>query len=346
MNCAPVIIPTLNRVDHLRRLINSLRISPLSKYTDIFIGLDYPPDRKYEDGYNAICDYLSEDFKEFKSFNVIKRSINWGYLSNIDDLINYVLSKHDRFIYMDDDLELSPNFLEYINKGLELYQNNEEIIAICGYSYPLHWYVDNKATVFSESFICPMWGTGFWRDKYNRMRKYIAENYGFANDAYSIVRGRGIRNMSDVCCREFVDLCLSPDYKNTLAAKVTDISIRMYMASLCKCAIMPVVSKVRNWGFDGTGAFCAKIKVNGVVFSAKTYSYNCQPIDDNIKFTFIPDTCNDIKANKALMNKFDSISHVSRFKTDLKLLLFLILGLSNYHRVTLALRRLKRKYGK
>ena len=341
MNCAPIIIPTLNRVEHLKRLINSLRLSNLSQFTDVFVGLDYPPDSKYKEGYKAMCQYLSGDFNEFRSFNVIKRSSNLGYLNNVKDLTNHVLSIYDRFIYMDDDLELSPNFLEYMNSGLDLYEKNYRVIAICGYSYPLKWRVDKNATVFSESFICPMWGTGFWRDKYVRMRKYIEEDYGLANDADLIIKGRGIQNMSNVCCREYVDLCLSPDYKNTLAAIVTDISIRMYMASLDRRVIMPVISKVRNWGFDGTGEFCSKIEDGGGKFTSNTYSYNSQPIDDAKEFMLIPDENNDIKANKILMNKFDMVSFMSRVKTHFKIFLFLILGLSNYHRVTLALRRLK-----
>ena len=345
MEYSPVIIPTLNRVGHISSLLESLKVNKLSCFTDIYIGLDYPPSDAYKDEYEKMKVYLEGDFSCFKSFNVVTRSKNLGYLRNVDDLISRVLEKYDRFIYMDDDLEVSPNFLEYMNSCLELYKSDQDVIAVCGYSYPLEWSVSRGATLFKESFVCPMWGTGFWRDKYVRMRKYIEEDYGLANDADLIIKGRGIQNMSNVCCREYVDLCLSPDYKNTLAAIVTDISIRMYMSSLDRRVIMPVISKVRNWGFDGTGEFCSKIEDGGGRFTSSTYSYNSQPIDGDNRFCLIPDTLNDIKANKILMNKFDTVSFNSRVKTYLKLFLFFILGLSNYHRATLALRRL-RSYGK
>ena len=165
MNCAPIIIPTLNRVEHLSRLLDSLKRNSLSKYTDVFIGLDFPPASTYELGYKKVCEYLQGDFSCFNSFNIIKRSENLGYLRNVEDLINEVLQLYDRFIYMDDDLELSPNFLEYMNKCLIEYEGHDEIIAVCGYSYPLKWNVEQNSTVFEQSFICPMWGTGFWAKK-------------------------------------------------------------------------------------------------------------------------------------------------------------------------------------
>ena len=342
---APVIIPTLCRYKHFVRLIESLKKNKHSEFTDVYVGLDYPVLEKHRHGYSQICKYLEGDFNEFKSFNVIKRSYNFGAGENLDDLINLISDKYDRFIKIDDDAEVSTVFLEYVNKCLELYKSDKNIIAISGYSYPLDWRVSDGASVFCQNFIAPVWGTGFWCDKYRQIQKFVLDDCGFVRDADSIVRGAGLQRMSMVCRREYADLCLSPDYTNTLAAKITDISIRMYMAACDKYVVMPVLSKVRNCGFDGTGEYCEKIKECETRFNSKAYSYDSQPIDDAKEFMLIPDENNDIKANKILMNKFDTVSLKSRVKTYLKLFLFFILGLSNYHRATLALRRL-RSYGK
>ncbi len=51
---APVAIPTLNRIDHLKRCISSLAKNEYAKYTNIYISVDYPPNEKYLDGYNEI----------------------------------------------------------------------------------------------------------------------------------------------------------------------------------------------------------------------------------------------------------------------------------------------------
>lgn len=48
---APVLIPTLCRSEHFIRCIESLKRNTWAQYTDVFIGLDYPPSEKYFDGY-------------------------------------------------------------------------------------------------------------------------------------------------------------------------------------------------------------------------------------------------------------------------------------------------------
>ena len=341
MNYAPIIIPTLNRVDHLTKLLDSLRRNSLAQYTDVFIGLDYPPSSLYEEGYERMCEYLQSDFSCFNSFNIIKRSENFGYLRNVEDLIDQILQLHDRFIYMDDDLELSPNFLEYMNKCLTEYECRDEIIAVCGYSYPLKWSVEQNSTIFEQSFICPMWGTGFWKDKYQKISNYISKDGRLARDARSIVMSGGYRHMIDVCRGEFVDLCFSPDFYSTLASRVTDISLRMYMAACNKCVIMPVDSKVRNWGFDGTGEFCAVVNDKSAN-QAKSYFYNRQPIDKCEAFNLIRDTFRNDDENKKLLNKFDSISLMNKIKRNVKLYLYVLCGSSIYKRLTMRVRLMKK----
>lgn len=58
---APVLIPTLNRYDHLRRCLESLSRCSWAEYTDVFVALDYPPEQnreKYEDGWRQNRAYL------------------------------------------------------------------------------------------------------------------------------------------------------------------------------------------------------------------------------------------------------------------------------------------------
>lgn len=343
MKYAPIIIPTLNRVEHLARLLESLKRNEQSCYTDVYIGLDYPPSDSYKDGYKKMCSYLSGNFACFRNFTVIKRSENYGYLRNVDDLVDYVLSKYDRFIYMDDDLELSSNFLEYMNTCLERYEKRDDIIAICGYSYPLKWNASPEATICEESFICPMWGTGFWKDKYNKISQYISKERGLTMNARSIIKNRGFRRMTDVCKSEFVDLCLSPDFNITLASRVTDIALRMYMAANDKYAIMPLISKVRNWGFDGTGQFCLAIAEKSR-FSAKNYQYHLQTIDSQKGFLIKNDSMLYNLQNRDLMNDFDPVTIRQKLYMYIKLSCYYILRDNFYNMITTFAREMKTRF--
>lgn len=341
MKCAPVVVTTLNRHEHFIRLIESLKKNTWAQYTDVYVGLDYPKIDIHYDGYKIIDEYLSSPFPEFKSLNVIKRKTNYGSSMNMNALRDYVLTMYDRFIRMDDDLELSPNFLEYMNKCLERYESDDNVIAISGYSYPLDWNVNESSTLFKENFICPMWGTAFWRDKYKIIEKNIYNDRGLSEDAKLIITKGGLQRMSDICRSEFADLCLSPEFDLTLASRVSDVSLRMYMAVHDKSVIMPVVSKVRNWGFDGSGEYCAAASDQGIQMTAENYPYHLQRIDENLSFTLIPDSADAIQLNKDIMNKFDPISFAAKMKMFIKLVLFVLVGKSMYAKITHLIRKFK-----
>lgn len=343
---APIIIPTLCRYDHLVRLMESLKKNTWAKYTDIYIGLDYPPSEQYVDGYQKICNYLERDFPEFACVRIIKRTNNLGSFYNCESIINEVLNKYDRFIRTDDDAEFSPNFIEYMDKCLMKYQDDPNVIAVTGYSYPIEWHTSEGATILKENFSCPMWGTGFWRDKYKIVYDYIFKDKGLGRDADYIVNSGCMNKMLNVAKYEFVNLCLSPEFKDTLAAKMSDIAVRMYTASHEKYIIVPVTSKVRNWGFDGSGEYCqeAMTEKKGKI-TAKKYVYHQQPIDTQESFDLIEDTLNANDQNKDIMDAFDVLSPISKLKMYAKVYLYRFMGKNRFHKFTILTRLIKSRKG-
>lgn len=316
MKYAPIIIPTMCRYQHLVRLIESLKVNTWAKYTDIYIGLDYPPSSKYEEGYEQISKYLDKDFPEFASFNVIKHKENLGSFVNSTYLRNLVLDKYDRFIRTDDDLEFSPNFIEYMDKCLMEYESDPDVIAVSGYSYPINWNVSKGANVLKENFICPMWGTGFWKDKYYKIQKDIKD--GCLKNAINKVFKDGLyKKMLNSSKIEYMDLCTPYIVGKNLSTCVTDISMRMYSVVNNKYIVVPVVSKVRNWGFDGSGEYCSKFE---------SYSYIQQNIDSSLQFDIIMDTDLKIDINRKLLDLFENISLFKILKLNIKILLYKICG--------------------
>ena len=95
---APIIIPTLNRYNHLKDCIESLKKNAWAHYTTVYISLDYPPNKKYEDGYKKIKNYLESGIEGFSDVVVIEQKKNLGPIENPLFLENYVLQKYDRYI--------------------------------------------------------------------------------------------------------------------------------------------------------------------------------------------------------------------------------------------------------
>lgn len=307
MKFAPVIIPTLNRYEHFKVCVESLKKNLWAKYTDIFVGVDYPPSDKYKEGWKNICDYLeTSDFSIFHSFNVIKREFNFGAGNNTEDMRKQVFKKYDRYIYLEDDIEVSPNFLEYIDKSLDKYESDDSVVAVCGYSYPIKWDVSDGATCLKQNVNCFMWGTGFWRSKYLEVRKWM-NNCESTKLLPKVIKGGIYLKMTDAAKIDYFSAASRPwDKRKTLVNKSSDIGIRIYLSIANKYAICPVLSKTRNHGFDGSGLYCQKIddKTDGT--TSRTLDYDSQPIDDSPNFELIEDTKHNDIRNHDITNNFDS----------------------------------------
>lgn len=334
MKYAPILIPTLCRDQHFVRLIESLKKNTWAKYTDVYIGLDYPPAPKYEEGYKKICQYLEGDFSDFASFNVIRHSQNVGSLANMESLRAVTLTKYDRYIRTDDDAEFAPNFIEYMDKCLMQYEEDDNVIAVTGYSYPIDWQVSKGASVLKENFICPMWGTGFWRDSYLKIKKEI-ENGCLKESVPWVLKNNLTKGMLTTCQCEYVDLCLSPIFEKTLAARMTDVATRMYMSIYDKYVIVPIVSKVRNWGFDGSGEYCPKMQTTEKKINARNYNYAEQLLDESYTFDLLPDSLQLTDKNRALLNVFEDVPFKKCLRVNLKIVLCHLLGVKNYKKILL-----------
>ena len=161
---APIYIPTLCREKHFILGVESLKKNGWAKYTDVYIGLDYPAKESHWEGYRKICDYLENgDFSAFASFHVIKRTKNIGSLSNIDSTRDLLMEMYDRWIMAEDDIEFAPVFLEFMNKCLDYYENDPDVFAVNGYSYPISYCHSEGSNVFKQYATVSEWGIGYWK---------------------------------------------------------------------------------------------------------------------------------------------------------------------------------------
>ena len=305
---APVVIPTLCRHKHFIRCIESLRKNPWAQYTEVFVGLDYPLKEAHWEGYKLIDEYLKGEFPEFRAFHVIRRDENVGGARNSGLLSEEALKYYDRFIYMEDDLEVSPNFLEYMDKALAEYENDPEVIGVTGYAYPLDWSMAEDCTVVKQNFNASAWGRGFWRDKGSVFAKYLRSN-GLAKDfSYAYKSGR-FQRMIDHAVMDYVTLCKDGwSGRSGFLNHSTDVAMRIYLAVKDKYYIMPRISKVRNHGYDGSGLYCPTIEGNMEgEYCVANYQFSAQETDQDFSFTLKEDTQFDLDHNRELLNQFDRV---------------------------------------
>lgn len=270
MQYAPIVIPTLNRAKHLQDCLESLEKCSGADKTIVYVGLDYPPSEKYQEGWKTADAYLKEKEQNnsFQKLVVIRRPYNYGLgheNSNGRVLLREVFEKHDRYIFTEDDNVFSPNFLEYINWGLETYENDKSIYAICGYNRVQVG--DIKSNVYAYPRFNG-WGYGGWRSRYEKLNGYrnlvklkeIVDGYPFfLYNARKIVNSMYILNM----------LKNHTVYGDAIPDLLPEDEMR---------CVLPTISKVLNNGHDGTGA-------HGGNISGKESPFNHIPFDKDEHFT-------------------------------------------------------------
>jgi len=272
--------------------------------------LDYPAKESHWEGYRKIKDYLEHCGNlNFKKLIIEYRDHNCGFgpQGNSALLQKEIFKHYDRYITSEDDNEFSSNFLQYMNKGLELFKDDDKIFAICGFShdYNLGDYEYNYY-VFSGS--CS-WGLGFWKNKFLEYKKFCATNpprtlllskktYKTFNNDLRAINALLIMNRKRVVWGDF------------------------YMNIYCKLKgmhiVFPTIRKVRNWGNDGSGAQCVKIK-NDVFCS--------MPIDEANTFEYdnIKDVMSKKEYIKLCLSQYMKISKRTYLKMLCNAVIFILL---------------------
>lgn len=242
---APVAIPTLCRYEHFKRCLESLEKCTDADKTDVYVGLDYPPSEKYVEGWEKIDKYLVEKEKQngFQNLYVRRRNHNCGVgnpNSNGMLLLKEIQHLSDRYIFTEDDNEFSPNFLQYMNWGLQEFRNDNSILAICGFKR-----VDTS-TLKNNVYKYPrfnVWGYGQWYEKRDKLDKYkdlsllksILDDMSFL-DVFTpnLYKGASIISMirENVIYGDFMPAFLPKEEQYCL---------------------FPTISMVKNHGQDGSG---------------------------------------------------------------------------------------------
>lgn len=329
MKYAPFAVPTLCRSDHFIRMIESLKKNSWAHYTDVIVGVDFPPSEKYKTGWEKILGYLdSGDFSVFNKLIVFRQTENIGAQKNGQLLKQYIEQHYDRWIYCDDDCEFSPNFLEYMDKCLDAFENDPDVVAVTGYSYPLEWAKSESATCMKQQFNAATWGVGRWVNKSKPIAEYI-QSGTMLDDARMVIMTGRYRKMVKKCFSQYITASSTgrDGVVKGLMTGVTDLSLRAYLACQDKYCISPMISKVRNYGFDGTGLYCQNS--NGTDSSnALNYYYHKQKIDNSDKFNIILNDPNLHECNRKKLDNFERVSKSTYCYTYFKSLIIRFFGLN------------------
>lgn len=133
---APVVLFTYKRLPILRQVVDSLLSNAECSLTALIVYSDGPKTKGDEETINQVRSFISS-LKGFKSVEVVFRDTNLGLAQSFITGITETLTRHEKAIFLEDDNLLSNHFLSFMNAALDYYENNEKVICITGYSWPL-----------------------------------------------------------------------------------------------------------------------------------------------------------------------------------------------------------------
>ena len=144
---APIVLFVYNRPAHTSRTVEALLKNELAGVSDLIIYSDAPTRPEAADAVREVREYI-RSIAGFRSVSIVERETNFGLARSIIDGVTAIVNKYGRIIVLEDDMVTSPYYLAYMNEALEKYADDDSVVSIHGYVYPV-------AQPLPEAFFLP-----------------------------------------------------------------------------------------------------------------------------------------------------------------------------------------------
>ncbi len=245
MKLAPIAMFVYKRPQHALRTIEALKRNDLAAASDLIVVSDGP---KTEDD-RVLVDKVRADVARtdgFRSVTLVERECNYGLAESIISGVTDIVNTHGRIIVLEDDMVTSPYFLRYMNEALDLYENDEDVISIHGYVYPVKGRLPE--TFFLRGADC--WGWATWKR-------------GWA--LFEPDGGKLLIELKEQHLEREFDFNGAYPYttmlRNQIGGRNDSWAIRWYASAFLKnkLTLYPGTSLVHNIGLDASGTHCGNI---------------------------------------------------------------------------------------
>lgn len=247
---SPVVLFVYNRPEHTRLTVEALLRNELASESDLYVFSDAAKQPSDEQSVQVVRNYI-RNIKGFRNIHIVERTANLGLANSIISGVTVIINMRDRVIVLEDDMITSPYFLQFMNDALDIYEEEEKVVSIHGYLYPLK--TIQPETFFIKGADC--WGWATWKRGWDliemdgeKLFKMIVEQkkqYEFNMDgSYNFV------NM----------------LKDQIAGRNNSWAIRWYASAFLKdkLTLYPGISLLKNIGFDSSGVHCGASNVYDV----------------------------------------------------------------------------------
>lgn len=274
---APVVLFAYNRLNELKQTVEALQQNTLAEKSRLFIFSDGPADKADEKAVLPVRGYLRA-VSGFKDVVINEADSNLGLSESIISGTGKMFEEFDKVIVVEDDLQTSPYFLQYMNDALDCYSEQKNVASISGYGIPF------KAPGAGFYFLpgAFWWGWGTWKDRwrlFNKDGKYLLDE----------LKKRGMTKAYNI----HGSFIVSPEIilKKYIKGKLDTWAMRWHASMLLanKYTLYPSCSFVNNIGL-GSGMNC-RVKSNCLSTPIADKPVHVSPLPVEVK----PQTVRKIK---------------------------------------------------
>lgn len=253
MSFAPVALFAYNRRNLLEATVNSLAANNEAKGTDLFIYSDGWKSDKDKPTVLEVREYL-KSIQGFKSVTIFEAEENRGLGKSIISGVSEMIEKFGEVIVLEDDLQLSPWFLKFMNDGLNTYRNSGKVASIHGYLYPVKTTLPE--TFFLRGADCLGWAT--WK----RAWRLLNTDANFLYNEILSRKEMDIFNFNDAAFKERI-------LQRVIAGENDSWAVRWDASIFLNgmLTLYPGKSLVHHLGADGAGTNTKKTRKLDVVIS-------------------------------------------------------------------------------
>jgi len=239
---APIVLFAYNRPNHLKKTIESLLKNKLAKESEIYFFSDGSKNDFDKENVELVRKYMNQ-LVGFKKITISASIKNKGLANSVIEGITQIFNQYDKAIILEDDLQFSEYFLDYMNNALDFYENNSNVFSISGYCLPIEIPTDYKNEVFLFNRI-NSWGWATWKNRWSSIDWKVSDFSHFINDKNLVKKFNQ--------CGEDVTIMLLKQ----MLGKIDSWAIRFNYACFKqnKLNVYPIKSLVQNIGTDGSGS--------------------------------------------------------------------------------------------
>jgi len=254
-NLAPIALFVYNRPQHTSRTIKFLQQNELAAESRLYIFSDGAKTQQDENKVAEVREIIN-NVDGFKSIKIIEQKENAGLANSIISGVTQLINDYGKVIVFEDDLVTSPHTLTYFNDGLNRYQNEEKVMHIGAYMYPL------KADNLPQSFFyraATSWGWATW----GRAWKHFEPNINTLLNQFD-----GKKKSAFAIDNTMNFWKQMQEFKN---GRNNSWAIRWYASIFLKggLTLNPSQSLVNNIGHDGTGVHSGINDIYNVIINPK-----------------------------------------------------------------------------